>query len=93
VTVSLQSIPRWAIALAFVLAALSLGTCMNLVLVGRALERIGVQARGGAAANERQCRLFPISRKLYEGGARYGLLTRRDYELYLAVGSPKNCNH
>lgn len=88
---SFGTVPRWAVVLALVLAALSVGTCLNLVLVGRALQRVGDQARGGAAANERQCALFPISRKLYAGGARYGLLTQRDYRTYLAIGAPKGC--
>jgi hypothetical protein len=89
---SLRTVPRWAIGLSIFLAALSIGTCINLVLVANALHRVSDQARGGAAANERQCALFPISRKLYEGGARYGLLTAQDYKIYLSIGAPKGCH-
>lgn len=77
--------------LAAILAILAMGTCVNFVLVGLSLHRVSGQARSGQLANQRQCRLFPVSRKLYAGGYRYGLITRAEYELYLNIGSPQGC--
>jgi hypothetical protein len=74
-------------ALAIVLAALSLGTCLNFVGIAIALQGVSAQASAGAAARARQCRLLPISIKLFADAHQRGVLTDSDIRLVTAGAS------
>lgn len=77
--------------LTVVMAVLATATVMNFVLVAKALNRYRNQATAGDAANVRTCLLYPVSKKLYEGAARYGVISQADLIIYRAVGPPQHC--
>lgn len=75
----------WMAGLAVFLTVVSL----TAILIGAvSLKRTQGFARDGKNALDRQCQIFPISKKLYTAAERYHLLTMRDLETYLST-APK----
>jgi hypothetical protein len=70
------------LAITTVLVLLLAGTLVNYVLIARAVSDIRDQAAEGQRARTTQCRVFPISIKLYEAAAKYHLITARDLATY-----------
>lgn len=64
--------------LPIILAALSIGTCLNFIGIALALKGVKVQATAGQMARERQCRLLPVSKKVYRDAFRRGVITKAD---------------
>lgn len=72
------------------LGLLSLGICINFVLIAGALSRIQDQADQGRLARERQCKLAPVAWKVYRGQFEDGVITRAELRL-LEGGLPARC--
>ena len=72
------------------LALLALGITVNFVLLVPALKQLKGQARDGEVDRDRQCLLYPISLKLYEGAYEYGIISQADLDKF-RQSRPRGC--
>lgn len=73
-----------------IVAAVSIATVINFIILGGALHKLKHQANDGSQAKARQCLLYPVSEKLYVGAERYHIITHHDLTTFLD-NSPTNC--
>lgn len=88
--VRLMVAPHVSYIIAAALAMLAAGTTINFILIGGALGTLSSQAEDGKRARATQCRVFPISTRVYEAAHRYGLISAKDLETYKSA-APTGC--
>jgi hypothetical protein len=87
----MRTLSRYRVQLlAGFLALLAVGTAVNFLLIGGALDTLSKQAADGRLAHERQCEVYPIQVKLYRAAEHYRLITRHDLRTYL-LSRPTGC--
>lgn len=69
-----------------VMAALAFGTISNQVRINAASTKLRAQAEAGAQGLARQCRLLPISKKLYADGVARHKITPQEFGLIVSTG-------
>lgn len=74
----------WVLAIV-VLALLGAGTISNVIRLNATSARVRDQAAAGQAGLDRQCRLFPVSKKIYADALDRGKITAGDFGLIVST--------
>lgn len=70
-----------------VLAGLGLGTVSNVLRLNGVNAKFAAQARNGQAGLNRQCRLVPVSKKIYADELARGKITADDFALVVSTAA------
>lgn len=81
---------RWQKILMGAMIFCAIATPLNFLGLAIVLHGTGVQAHEGQKARDTQCRVFPVSVKLYAAAAKYKLISPADLRTYLSA-RPKGC--
>lgn len=79
-----RSLAPWVLVLA--MALLAVGTISNQVRINTANTKLRAQAENGQKSLNRQCRVLPISLKLYADALQRGKITVADYAEVASTG-------
>lgn len=80
----------WPVILPGLVVALAIGTSLNFWLLIPALSKLKEQSEEGKKARVTQCRVFPISIKVYTAAVRYELISQQDLQTYKRA-APQGC--
>lgn len=81
------AVRAWPFLLVAAITFLSVGTISNQFRINATNSRVSDQAESGQRALDRQCRLLPISRKVYAEMVDRGVITVAEYDLVFSTAA------